>query len=474
VKWIALALLLLAVPALAAWLRTNPKAAPLVWGLLGFLPFVLGPWHLMVSPYATPIWSGYVKGWEISLLDTVALGIIFGTRGRWPRLTLVVPFVIYILAVTFAVSQAKFAALALSYPIQLCRVFLVFIAVTRVAVNERGERAVFTGLVLGLAVQACYAVTAKAGGALQTGGSLGHQNLLGFVSHLAVMPAFAMFLAGRFPRTAFAGVIAGILDVILTASRATIALSVFGLVLTLLLSISLRFSRRKAALALIGVLVLLVTYPLANIVLEQRLEAQNQSFFAEDKEREAFERAARAMIRAEPMGVGPNHYVFIANTEGYSARAGVAWRSQSRSTSVHNSYLLVTAETGFLGLISFVTLIVCAAWFAFRTAFQYRDEQASELLIGVGCGIVAMSLHGLLEWMFVVYPTQYVLAVGFGFIGGLRARFMAAAPKGKAAKRGWGTRAIKPRKGPRAMAGTGIEDGLADLDPAQVHRRPAI
>jgi O-antigen ligase len=412
----------------------------------------------MVAPYATPIWSGYVKGWEISLLDTVALGIIFGTRGRWPRLTLVAPFVLYILVVTFAVSQARFPALALSYPIQLCRVFLVFIAVTRVAVDERGERAVFTGLVLGLAVQACYAVAAKAGGALQTGGSLGHQNLLGFVSHLAVMPAFAMFLAGRFPRTAFAGVIAGILVVILTASRATIALSLCGVAVTLLLSTSLRFSGRKAALALIGALVLLVTFPLANIVLEQRLKTQGQSFFTEDKEREAFERAAHAMIRAEPMGVGPNHYVFIANTEGYSAAAGVSWRSASRSTAVHNSYLLVTAETGFVGLIAFVALILSGAWFAFGTAFRYRDQQASELLIGVGCAIVVMALHGLFEWMFVVYPTQYIFAVGLGLIGGLRARFMAAAVKAKEAKAE--TRIIKPGRGPRRMAGVGMPHTL--------------
>jgi O-antigen ligase len=452
VKWIALALFLLAVPALVAWLRTNPRAAPLVWGLLGFLPFVLGPWHLMVAPYATPIWSGYVKGWEISLLDVVALGVIFGTRGRWPRLTLVVPFVIYILAVTFAVSQARFAAFALSYPIQLCRVFLVFIAVTRVTMNERGERAVFTGLVLGLAVQACYAVAAKAGGALQTGGSLGHQNLLGFVSHLPVMSAFAMFLAGRFPRTAFAGVVAGILCVILTASRATIALSFAGLAVTLLLSISFRFSGRKAALGLAGVLVLALAYPLANIVLEQRLAAHKQTFFAEDKEREAFARAARAMIRAEPMGVGPNHYVFIANTEAYSSQAGVAWRSESRSTSVHNSYLLVTAETGFLGLIAFLTLIGSAIWAAFRTAFRYRKYQASELLIGVGCGLIAMSIHGLFEWMFVVYPTQYVLAVGFGIIGGLRARFMAAAAKDEGTKGGLRRGPTKPGKGPGRTA----------------------
>jgi O-antigen ligase len=129
--------------------------------------------------------------------------------------------------------------------------------------------------------------------------------------------------------------------------------------------------------------------------------------------------------------------------------------------------LLVTAETGFLGLIAFLALIACAIWAAFRTAFRYRKEQASELLIGVGCGVIAMSIHGLFEWMFVVYPTQYVLAVGLGIIGGLRARFMAAAAKDKGAKGGWRRRPPKPGKGPRRPAVAGLPDGLPELALAQ-------
>jgi O-antigen ligase len=434
VKWVALLLFLLAAPATAAWLRSRPRRAYLLWGALGFLPFVLGPWHLSVAPYATPLWDGYVKGWELSLLDGIALGILFSTRGRWFGTGMSTFFLLYIAAVVLAVNQAKFPQLAWSYPIQLGRAFLVFLAVARVTPDERGERAVFTGLVLGLVVQACYAIAAKAGGALQTGGSLGHQNLLGFVSHLPVMLAFAMFLAGRFTRIAFVGVIGGLTVVILTASRATVALSAVGLFLTLALSLAIHFSPRKLAVAVVGTLVLLAAYPAANYFLEQRLKAQGQTFFTEDKEREAFERAARAMIAANPWGVGPNHYVFVANTEGYSARAGVNWSTGSRSTSVHNSYLLINAETGYAGLITFLALLGYAIWQGLRTSIRFRSKQAAEVLLGVASGIVAMSLHGLFEWMFVVYPTQYVFAVGLGLIVGLRARFVSEAREVKRAR----------------------------------------
>ena len=424
-KWIALALFLIGAPILAAWLRTKPKQAPIIWGLLTFLPFVLGPWHLIVAPHSTPLWSGYVKGWEVSLLDAIAVGVIFGTRERWPKLILLIPFLAYLVAAILAVFQARFPNLALSYPIQLARVGLVFLAVARAVMQERGERAVLTGLILGLTLQAGYAIVARAGGALQTGGSLGHQNMLGFVSHMALMPAFAMLLSGRRQGVALLGVLAGVVVVILTASRATIVLAGFGLALTLLVSVALRFTGRKAMVAVFGVLLLAGSFPFARASLERRLSAQGSTFLAEDNQRVAFEQAARDMMSSKPFGVGPNHYVFVANTEGYSARAGVNFAMGNRSANVHNSYLLVGAETGYPGLLAMVILLGCAIWYAFSNAIRYRRDPSADILVGVGCGLVAMSLHGLLEWMFVVYPTEYLFAGSLGLIAGIRGRLVA-------------------------------------------------
>lgn len=422
-KWIALSLLLMAIPAIAAWLRTNPRMAPWLWSLLTFLPFVIGPWHLLIAPYATPNWSGYVKGWEFSLLDSVAIGVLLGMRTRGPGPFLVIPFIAYILASLVAVTQARFGALAFSYIIQLVRIFLVFLAVAKVVQSERGERAVLRGLIAGVGVQAGYALWARAGGALQTGGSLGHQNLLGFVSHMALLPAFAMLLAGRWPRLALLGMCAGLTAVILTASRATIAFSAMGLVLTLLCSLAIRFSGRKAMLGMVGIVLLLAAYPIANATLARRFAAQQTSLFQVDRERAAFEQAARSMLSAKPMGIGPNHYVFIANTEGYSAKAGVNWAEGSRSTNVHNSYLLVAVETGYLGLVTFLALIGSGIFCAFATAIRFRRQVGSDVLIGTGCALIVTSLHGNFEWMYLVYPSQYLFAASLGMIAGLRRRY---------------------------------------------------
>lgn len=423
-KWIALALILVAAPVIAAWLRTNPRQAPLVWGLLTFLPFVQTPWHLDVAPFATPLWLGYVKGWEIGLLDAVAVGVIVGTRSRLPRTTLLIPFFAYLVAATAAVFQARFPSLAISYPIQLVRVALVFLAVAKVATMERGERALLIGLFVGLTVQAGYALWARANGALQTGGSLGHQNLLGYLSHMALMPAFAVLLSGKMPRWALLGVGSGIIVVILTASRATIGLAGIGLVLTMFLTIAVRFTPRKAAVGIAGLFLLAASAPVAYASLERRFVAQNMGITEQEGERARFEQAASTMISAYPLGVGPNHYVFIAITEGFSERAGVNWIAANRTANVHNSYLLVWAETGLLGLVSSALMLGMAIYAALSGALRFRRQVGSDVLVGLGVGLIVVSMHSFYEWMFVVAASQYVLAGSLGLITGSRSRFL--------------------------------------------------
>lgn len=422
-KWLALALFLMVAPALMSWLKTNPRQAPIAWAMLSFLPFVIGPWHLAVAPFAAPFWSGYVKGWEISLLDAVAVGVLFGSRSRLPTSWLYLPFFAYLFAGLIAVFQARFFNLALAYPIQLARVGLVLLSVARVCTTERGQRAILTGLIAGIGLQALYAIVARAGGALQTGGSLGHQNLLGFVSHMVLMPSFAMLLSSRWQKTAAVGTCAGLIAVALTASRATILISGAGLILTLILSIGARFTTQKMVLGFVGIVLLGLSTPIAYWSLQQRLAQQNISLTTEDTERVAFERAARAIIQAKPMGVGPNFYNFIANTEGYSERAGVNWSVGNRTANVHNSYLLVCAETGYLGLLAMVALLGGATFLSFATAFQFRREAGAEVLIGVGVAFTAVIFHGFFEWMFVVSPTQYIMASLLGLTIGIRHRF---------------------------------------------------
>jgi hypothetical protein len=87
--------------------------------------------------------------------------------------------------------------------------------------------------------------------------------------------------------TATARVLSAVI-VILTASRATVAFSDIGLGLTLLMSMTVHVTRRKAMMGVAAALMLLSSYPLAKATLDRRFKAQRTEFFTEDKEREPF------------------------------------------------------------------------------------------------------------------------------------------------------------------------------------------
>ena len=184
-KWLVLLMFLLVAAGLTRALQTNRRAVPFAAFLIGFLPFVMTPWHLLIAPYAIPMWPGYVKGWEVGLIDALALACLLGTpRARSP-LPFKYAFLLYIAAAGISVFLTPNTKIALAYPIQLARVFLVFAAVARLSSSPAGLKATLQGLFAGLAFQAVMAIWARLGGAIQTGGSFGHQNLLGFVSHLS-------------------------------------------------------------------------------------------------------------------------------------------------------------------------------------------------------------------------------------------------------------------------------------------------
>lgn len=414
-KWIFLFLLAVLVPVLVGWLRSHPRDAPKVWALMGFLPFVLGPWNLYVAPYSWGAWQGYVKGIEVSALDAVALAVLLSRPRTRFRLPFKIIGIAYLVTALLSVLQANIPIAASFYPWQLARVFLLFAAVAKICEDERAPAALITGMVIGLGFQACYSVMDYASGATQAAGLMGHQNLLGMMSHFVAFPALAMLLAGRRGWIPFAGPVAGILVAITTASRATMGFAGIGYVMILVLSGARKWTSRKAMIMTAGVLALVVATPLALASLDRRLEAS--PLIEGYDERARMEAAAWMIIADNPMGVGANQYVVVTNTGGYSARAGIAWTSGSAH--VHNAYLVVAAETGFIGLIAFMALLAAPVVVAFRCAWKNRKDNRGDLLLGLGVAILIVSAHSLYEWVTLTYLVQYMLAITAGLIAGI-------------------------------------------------------
>jgi O-antigen ligase len=389
-----------------------------VWAILGFLPFVGIAWNLEASPIAWPYWPGHTRGLDFGLIDAVALAIVLSSKKRKHRLPLIGCFAAYIAAVMLAIPFGATWMAGSFYAWQLMRVLLVFVAVVRICEDERGPLALIQGMVAGLGVNGCYAVYAFATGAIQTGGAFAHQNTLGMTTHFVAYPALAVLLARKGGWAPVAGVGLGLLIAVLTASRATIALVGVGYALTVVLSCARAMTPRKSAAAITALVLLAVATPIAMKSLERRYDATGAPGDGYD-ERAAFEKAAWLILEDHPFGIGPNQYVVVVNSQGYSARAGVIWNSGSRSAHVHNSFLLVAAETGFLGLITFVFLLFRAMWLACRGALRFKKDLRGDILIGCGLALFITSLHSLYEWVLITSPLQYLLGINLGLLAGI-------------------------------------------------------
>ncbi len=420
-KWAVLGIFFVLVPMLVAWMRSRPSSAPFFWSLLGFLPLVASGMNLDVAPISWPTWAGYAKGVEISLVDVVALAIVIAR----PRIRGLLPFVwlwLFFAFTTFlSVFQSDMPQAALFAVWQVLRVTLIFLAAASICDDDRGPRALLTGMSLGLILNAGFSIYQRATGTIQADGLYSHQNLLGMVSHFIAFPALAMLLGGSRSKVFVLGVAAAMTVAILGASRGTIGLAGAGYGALLVLSLMRNATPRKWGIVAAGAVGLAIAAPLALSSLSLRFDNTQQSLSDYD-ERAAFEKTAKAMIADRPFGHGANQYVVSANTKGYSEIGGVGYAIGSRSAHVHHSYLLVAAEQGFLGLMAFVALLVWPLLRAFRAAFADRKTARGDIYLGSGIALAVVTLHILYEWVFLMYEVQLMFALTVGVVAGLLRR----------------------------------------------------
>ena len=418
-KWAVLAIVLAAVLPLAGWLRRNPRDFPKIWVLVGFLPFGIGVFHLYMAVISWAGWGGYVKGVEISVLDILALAIYLSLPRGGPALPFRLSMALYFVAVLLSIFDASVPMAAMFYAWQLARMFLVYTVVAKAsAQDERVVPALLTGMAIGLCFEAGNAFWERfVKGILQVGGTMGHQNLLGLTSHFAMFPWIALLLAGERGWRPVAAPLAGLIVAALTVSRATVGLVGGGFMVLFSLSAMRRWTPRKAVLLFAGAGAACLLAPLVLSSFQQRFSEQVQS--SNYDERAAFEKAAVLMISDNPMGVGANNYVVVANMGGYNERAGVAWVSGSEAANVHNIYYLVAAETGYIGLVTFALVLLQPLVVAFRASSRNPRDRRGDLLLGLGVAMLMVYIHSYFEWVFITYAPQYMFAIDAGLVAGL-------------------------------------------------------
>lgn len=413
---IAVVILLLAIPFFSGMLksRSHRKYA---YMLVGLLPFVSGWANLDAAIINWAGWPGYAKGAVITMVDSLAVAILLSHRSPWKSLPLRWPMLAYLFAVCVSVIFSSNAQSSLFYVFQFIRTLTLFVAVAAVVQNRSGLRWILIGLSLGAIFQALVAIDQRFSGTFQAGGTLGHQNLLGMMLHFVTLPVLAMLLAGAKNRLLIAGVAAALLAVALGASRGTIGFVIMGIGLLFVLSLLRRPTALKWKTIGAACVILALVAPLMISGMEKRLEGQAAE--SSDLARETFEDAANLMWKANPFGVGANQYVVIANSRGYNESANVTWGGGSLSTHVHNAYLLAAAETGWLGLIALIALLASPIILGLHFSFSRPKDPRGDVVLGATVSMMVLAAHNLYEWIFFLFPFQYLFAIGLGIISGL-------------------------------------------------------
>jgi hypothetical protein len=385
---------------------------------MGFLPFALIPLHLRMA-FITWNWGGFVQGFEFSVIDAIAIALYFGTRCSPRPVPFKLSMALYFIAVLLSTLQARAPTAALFYPWQLGRMFLIYAVVARgVSTDPRVAPALLKGMAAGLVMEACVAGWQRFGlGILQPTGTFSGQNLLGLTSHFVVFPFVALLFSGPSVWLPSVVALAGIVIEALTTSRATLGIAGFGFATVFILSTMRQIRKRNLVVLLITTMMIPIVAPSILSSFEQRKLVNNEA--ESDSERGSLIRAAELMFSDHPLGIGANHFVEVANMEGYDQKADV--NPNSRAIIVHNVYWLVACETGWLGLITFVLLLLrpMIVIVAFLCGLRNRGDRRGDLLLGLGVALLTVYLHNFFEWIFLWCETQYMFAFSVGLIAGL-------------------------------------------------------
>jgi O-antigen ligase len=270
------------------------------------------------------------------------------------------------------------------------------------------------------------------GASIRVFGTFGQPNPFGGYLNFALACALALVLYGIDARERWAAGAASALLLIAQAlanSRGA-QLGMLALLLTLLV-VGWRRERLAGLVALVGVPLVVLAWVthiipasvqeqlLAQVRLNDVLSGQVNDANFSTVERLAHWIAGLRMFAAHPLlGVGAGSY-----DAAYAAYALPDWPESLGHA--HNYYINVAAETGVLGLLAFLAVVVASLVFGWRTAhlastsggsrigFWPRLEQRQMLALGLLAALAALTIHNLTDDLFVhAIEQQFALVLG--------------------------------------------------------------
>ena len=413
---------LIGVPSVLVILLSKPNLRRPLLSLLAFSTcYVKKPMYMEVffSPY-----RGVDRGFGVTVPDLLFFGfflwIILGrSKDRiiwWPYNTILWQLLIAISVLSLMSSSVAYYGLFTLH--KFIRGYILYWVIVNLVREKEDVAAVVSGVMGAVIFQSGVVIwdkyiTHKV--VNRSIGSFPHPNSLAMYVDLITPMILAVVLAGGFSKKAtnmaMLAILGGLVCIIFTKSRASLVIMGASLGLVTGLSILLKPSGKKIAIALVGFLLVDIMGVIAAPKIIERFQKAPE---ASEATRVYFNQAARAMANDKRFGAGLNSFSWtITNTDYYwyvyseerdtvkdedefrDSRMG-----QSRLGTAHHIYYLFVAETGWAGMIIFIMFLARYYLHNVVLLFRTKNEYYQAILLGLLVGFSTLHLQGLLEWIF--------------------------------------------------------------------------
>ena len=388
-------------------------------------------------------YRGSTRGFEASLLDVMALGLLIGLvvapryrpRIYWPASLGFMFLFLLFEAFSVLISEPKiFGAFEVT---KMMRAMVVFMAAAVYVRTERELRILLLALAVPLCLETLYCLKHRFLLHMdRVVGTFDAPNSLSLYV-CTVAPVLVAGFNSRFPNwlryTLLAALGAATLTIFLTVSRAGVP--AYGLVMlgVMLMTMSWQITIKKivAAMALSVALFVPLMFTWDALMERYKDTSLNEEFaYNEYENRGQYVGLAKEILKDRSMGVGLNNWSYWVS-KVYGPRTGAPYEDYDSTPATlmeetpevyqatpnyappaHNVFVLTVGEMGWAGL--FVFLLLWLRWFRMGASFLWVRSPEPMLRLGTGFlfALCGMFLQSQTEWVYrqtTVMMTFYVI-----------------------------------------------------------------
>ena len=384
----------------------------------------LRPGNFMMMIGSIETYRGHTKGFEISLIEVLALALIIAvsrTRRveqplrakRPPGLGLYLFWCGLSLLSLFGSQEPTYALMAAS---RFTKGALIFAAAALYLRDEDDLRWAVGALAGALFHHGLLTLKMRLfDGSWQVKGWFEHQNPMAMWCYLGAFPVFALALhprvKGKLLWLCLAGYGGAGLCILLSVSRAALAAYALGSVLLLLLAWMRGPNVRAASISAIGAVGAIFVFLFALDSFKARLnEVAESSEMVEEDLRDILNKQSAAMLRDHPvLGIGWNNFgVANSRPRGDQYSEILEEWDRDRGFTIYDEnyyanplteslYWLWLAETGWLGFGAFLLFAAATLWWTLRSAIAGRGTLMGAAAAALFIALLICYGHGTVE-----------------------------------------------------------------------------